>query len=252
MNSLSRPFAEQGGVGRAYNCLKINDKVWRGWWIHRQNVSGSVKMKVTNALLGTGLLLMGAGLTPAGADTFRPERGVRCDDVAQICYDRGSPSVDLTRRYFGRDAARSLRDDLRQGEGGRYERIFSPEPGVRCDRVARICHNRRGDPSVRLTRDYLGSDAARRLERQGPPPTRDYSSEPNPPAYGAPEGRRPPPERDPNPPVYGAPEGRRPPLERDPNSPANVGPDGRRLPPERNPNSLPEGAPEGRRPPPGT
>ncbi len=116
--------------------------------------------------MGMGLLLMGAGLTPAMADTFRPERGVRCDDVAQICYDRGSPSVELTRHYFGRDAARALRWELRREERGRDGRVFYPESGVRCDRAEQVCYNRRGEPSFRLTRDYLGSDAARRLERR--------------------------------------------------------------------------------------
>lgn len=126
-------------------------------------------MKLKYSLLGVGLLLVGAGLTPAVADTFRPERGVRCDDVAQICYDRGSPSVDLTRQYFGRDAARALRWSMRREEGGRYDSAFYPEPGVRCDRAAQVCYNRRGDPSFRLTRDYLGYDAARRLERRSGP-----------------------------------------------------------------------------------
>ena len=113
-------------------------------------------MKLKYSLLGVGLLLVGAGLTPAVADTFRPERGVRCDDVAQICYDRGSPSVDLTRQYFGRDAARALRWSMRREEGGRYDSVFYPEPGVRCDRAAQVCYNRRGEPSFRLTRDHLG------------------------------------------------------------------------------------------------
>jgi len=127
------------------------------------NAGGSFKMKIKSSLLGMGLLLMSAGLTPAVADTFRPERGVRCDEAAQICYDRGSPSVDLTRQYFGRDAARALRWDLRREERGRYARVFYPEPGVRCDRAEQVCYNRRGAPSFRLTRDYLGFDAARRL-----------------------------------------------------------------------------------------
>lgn len=126
-------------------------------------------MKLKHSWLGVGLLLMGAGLTPAVADTFRPEPGVRCDDVAQICYSRGSPSVDLTRQYFGRDAARALRWRLQREERGRYESVFYPETGVRCDRAAQVCYNRHGEPSFRLTRDYLGYDAARRLERRSGP-----------------------------------------------------------------------------------
>ena len=120
-------------------------------------------MKMTRAWWGIGLLLMNAGLTPAIADTFRPERGVRCNDVAQICYDRGSPNVDLTRQYFGRDAARVLRWNLRHEERPRYGRVFYPEQGVRRDRVEQVCYGWRGEPSFRLTRDYLGFDAARRL-----------------------------------------------------------------------------------------
>ena len=73
-------------------------------------------MKMTRAGWGIGLLLMSVGLTPAMADVFRPEREVRCNDVTQICYNRGSPSVDLTRQYFGRDAARTLRWSLRREE----------------------------------------------------------------------------------------------------------------------------------------
>ena len=124
-------------------------------------------MKIQGSLMGMGLLLMGAGLAPAVADTFRPERGVRCDDVAQICYDRGAPSVELTRQYLGRDAARALRWELRREERERErESAFYPEPGVRCDRAEQVCYNRRGEPSFRLTRDYLGYEAARRLERR--------------------------------------------------------------------------------------
>jgi hypothetical protein len=102
-------------------------------------------MKLRHSLLGVGLLLMGAGLTPAVAETFRPERGVRCDDVEQICYYRGSPSVEMTRQYFGRDAARALRWNLRREEPRRPERVFYPEPGVRCDRAEQVCFNRRGE-----------------------------------------------------------------------------------------------------------
>ncbi len=98
-------------------------------------------MKVKGSLIGVGLLLMGVGLTPAIADTFRPGRGVRCDDVARICYDRSSPSVDLTQQYFGREAARALRRESRREEGERHGRVFYPEPGVRCNRTAQVCYS---------------------------------------------------------------------------------------------------------------
>ena len=131
-------------------------------------------MKMTRTGWGIGLLLMSVGLTPAMADTFRPERGVRCNDVAQVCYYRGSPSVDLTRQYFGRDAARARRWSLRREERPRYGRVFYPEQGVRCDRVQQVCYNRRGEPSFRLTRDYLGFDAARRLSGRTEPHWRHF------------------------------------------------------------------------------
>jgi hypothetical protein len=159
------------------------------------SAGGSVEMKVISSLVGVGLLLMGTGLTQAVADTFRPERGVRCDDAAQICYDRGSPSVELTRQYLGRDAARALRWDLRREERGRYGRVFYPEPGVRCDRTEQVCYNRRGEPSFRLTRDYLGFGAARRLGRWEPSPDRGYSSDPYFPVDRTSEWRRPRPDR---------------------------------------------------------
>lgn len=131
-------------------------------------------MKLQSGWVGAGLLLLSAGLTPALAETFRPERGVRCETVERVCYERGAPSVEYTREHFGPEAARALRRESRwEGRGesgweerGRSGRVFFPEPGVRCDRVAEVCTNRRGEPSVRLTREHLGYQAARRLEWQ--------------------------------------------------------------------------------------
>lgn len=42
------------------------------------------------------------------------------------------------------------------------DRNLTPEPGVRCDSIDRICYDRSG-PSVALTRSYFGDAAAERL-----------------------------------------------------------------------------------------
>ena len=99
---------------------------------------------------------------------FHPERGVRCDKSARVCYERGEPSIKMTRRYFDRRAADRLERDTRREPRNRDGRIFYPERGVRCDRSEQVCYNRRDEPSVDLTRRYLGSDAARRLARRDP------------------------------------------------------------------------------------
>ena len=123
-------------------------------------------MKLKRLLPAIGLLLVTASLNPALAQTFRPEPGVRCDREARVCYHRGEPSMRHTREYFG---SRYDRDDRR---GSRWEGrdsggdVFYPERGVRCDRLAQVCSNRRGEPSLRLTREHLGFRAARRLERR--------------------------------------------------------------------------------------
>ena len=46
---------------------------------------------------------------------FVPERGVACDRERKLCLEDGQPDRKLTRRYFGKDAARALaRDQPRQ------------------------------------------------------------------------------------------------------------------------------------------
>jgi Fels-1 Prophage Protein-like len=42
------------------------------------------------------------------ARVFVPERGVPCDRERRVCFDDGTPDRGLTRRYFGRRAARKL------------------------------------------------------------------------------------------------------------------------------------------------
>ncbi len=50
---------------------------------------------------------------------------------------------------------------------GSADRWFSPSPGVRCDRLARVCYDRHG-PELSLTREQFGRAAAKDLaERIG-------------------------------------------------------------------------------------
>lgn len=45
------------------------------------------------------------------ARLFVPERGVTCDRERKLCLEGGDPDRKLTRRYFGRRAARALTED---------------------------------------------------------------------------------------------------------------------------------------------
>ncbi len=125
-------------------------------------------MRFSSLFVGASLLLASVGATPALADNFRPERGVRCDEFARVCYERGIPSVEMTENYFGHHAAKRLARDLRREERGYGARTFYPERGVRCDRAEQVCYNRHGEPSFDLTRRYLGPGAARTLAWRGP------------------------------------------------------------------------------------
>lgn len=49
------------------------------------------------------------------ARLFVPQRGVACDRERRLCLEDGDPDRKLTRRYFGRDAARALAKDGPQG-----------------------------------------------------------------------------------------------------------------------------------------
>jgi hypothetical protein len=54
---------------------------------------------------------------------FVPERGVACNRASRVCLEDGEPDRRLTRRYFGRKAARSLDEDLpRNRSEGRARR----------------------------------------------------------------------------------------------------------------------------------
>jgi hypothetical protein len=43
-----------------------------------------------------------------GARIFVPERNVSCDRERRVCFDDGDPDRGLTRRYFGKRAARAI------------------------------------------------------------------------------------------------------------------------------------------------
>jgi hypothetical protein len=139
-----------------------------------------MKMSISTVVAtGLTLFLVGAILNPALARSFSPEPGVRCNASARVCYVRGAPSIRMTQAYFGERAAHQLRRDLRRhyerrsgpgpgpgpGPRGHSQRLFYPEPGVRCDRFQEVCYDRWGRPNYHWTRQYLGPRAARNLRR---------------------------------------------------------------------------------------
>jgi hypothetical protein len=56
-------------------------------------------------------------------DMFVPQRGVACDRERRLCLEDGDLSRKLTRRYFGKDAARALAGNQPDGgDGGKGKR----------------------------------------------------------------------------------------------------------------------------------
>jgi hypothetical protein len=53
------------------------------------------------------------------ARVFVPERGVACDRDSRACLEDGDADRRLTRRYFGRNAARDIDDGRRRDDGAR-------------------------------------------------------------------------------------------------------------------------------------
>ena len=53
------------------------------------------------------------------ARLFVPERGVACDRERRMCLDDGAPDRSLTRRYFGRRAARAIDEERARDDGPR-------------------------------------------------------------------------------------------------------------------------------------
>lgn len=89
---------------------------------------------------------------------FKPSARVSCDTLVTTCYDEGGASDELTRSYFGSNAASKL-GSRRRGSVQRYGQFIT------CDRVSNVCYDRLG-AGVGITRLYIGeteSDAL--LER---------------------------------------------------------------------------------------
>jgi hypothetical protein len=85
-----------------------------------------------------------------------PSRNVSCDRARDICYDRYGPSYHATKRYLGeREANRAYK------KYGDSVFLFSPRPGVSCDRRTKECSDGeradRRDPMKRLERRNKGS-----------------------------------------------------------------------------------------------
>jgi hypothetical protein len=53
------------------------------------------------------------------ARLFVPERGVACDRDSRVCLEDGDADRRLTRRYFGRNAARAIDDERRRDDDAR-------------------------------------------------------------------------------------------------------------------------------------
>lgn len=90
----------------------------------------------------------------------RPENGVVCDRRTETCYKGREIDASETREKFGRDAARKV-ERVRD----RYDNndIFRPRRNAVCDRDDRRCYQN-NDPNRRLTREYFGNRAARRVD----------------------------------------------------------------------------------------
>jgi hypothetical protein len=86
---------------------------------------------------------------------FHPARNVSCDRARDICYDRYGPSYHATARYLGeRDANRAYK------KYGDSVFLFSPRPGVSCDRRTQECSDGQWtapERKKRMERGYMGS-----------------------------------------------------------------------------------------------
>ena len=84
---------------------------------------------------------------------YHPSKSVSCDRVRDICYDRYGPSYHATKRYLGEREANSAYKKY-----GDSVFLFSPRPGVSCDRRTKECSDGMApDPLKRLERGNMGS-----------------------------------------------------------------------------------------------
>ena len=87
---------------------------------------------------------------------YHPAKNVSCDRVRDICYDRYGPSYHATKRYLGeREANRAYK------KYGDSVFLFSPRPGVSCDRRTQECSDGQWT-------DRAAPDPLKRLERGNP------------------------------------------------------------------------------------
>jgi hypothetical protein len=78
---------------------------------------------------------------------YHPSKSVSCDRVRDICYDRYGPSYHATKRYLGeREANRAYK------KYGDSVFLFSPRPGVSCDRRSKECSDGKWTAPERLKR----------------------------------------------------------------------------------------------------
>jgi hypothetical protein len=87
---------------------------------------------------------------------YHPSKNVSCDRVRDICYDRYGPSYYATARYLGESEANRAYKKY-----GDSVFLFSPRPGVSCDRRTKECSD--GEWT-----DRTASDPLKRLERGNP------------------------------------------------------------------------------------
>ena len=89
---------------------------------------------------------------------FHPADDVSCDRKRDLCYDRFGPSYYATARYLGESEANDAYHKY-----GDSVFLFSPRPGVSCDRRTKDCSDgqwtgrRTSDPLKRLEPGNMGS-----------------------------------------------------------------------------------------------
>ena len=70
--------------------VSIQRGVAGGWTF--ELILETMMMKFSSLFVGASLLLASRRHAGPGSTNFRPERGVRCDEFARVCYERGMPS----------------------------------------------------------------------------------------------------------------------------------------------------------------
>jgi hypothetical protein len=92
---------------------------------------------------------------------FKPNPWATCDTLVTTCYEAGAPSAELTKRYFGSNAANMLEERLRQGSASPTG-LMRRGSSITCDRLSGVCYDRLG-AGYGVTRTYLGEPEAELL-----------------------------------------------------------------------------------------